>query len=124
MAFVVAILSVLSAAAVARYQHHVYRSKRTEAFYGLRTIHDLQMEHFQRTQQYTDSFQDLGAPLSGGQILEDGSFKGDVYTFTLETWDRNGQPNANYRATATGDLDPSDNTLDIVIIENDLKVIE
>lgn len=124
MAFVVAILSLLGTVAVSRYQHHVFRSKRTEAFYGLRTIHDLQMEHFQREEQYADSFDVLGAPLTGGKILEDGSFQARTYTFSLETWDLNGKPNANYRATATADLDPTDNTLDIVIIENDLTVIE
>ena len=45
------------------------------------------------------------------------------YTYVLQAWDVNGLPNANYRATATGDIDPSDAVLDIVIIENMLTVV-
>ena len=40
-----------------------------------------------------------------------------------ELWDLGGVANANYRATATGDLDKDDTTLDVVIIENALTVL-
>jgi len=124
MAVVVAILGILASAAVPELKRYLYRSKRTEAIYGLRTIHDLQMHYFDETQEYADSFEQLGAPLTAGTINEDGSFSGLEYVFTLQTWEVSGQPNANYRATATGNIDPTDDILDIVIIENQITIID
>ncbi len=124
MTVVVSILGVLASVAIPRYRAHVHRAQRTEAYYGLRTIHDLQTSYFGKEMRYSDSFQEIGPPLTGGTLREDGSIVGQRYTFTLDTWDLGGVPDSNYRATATADLDPSDATLDILIIENDLTVIE
>ena len=54
----------------------------------------------------------------------DGAYQGPYYTFTLSRWSLGGVANANYRATATGDLDRDDSTLDVVIIENALTVLD
>jgi type II secretory pathway pseudopilin PulG len=124
MAVVMAVIGIMASVAVPQFMRYLYRSKRTEAIYGLRTIHDLQLNYFDARQEYADSFELLGAPLSGGRINQDGSFSGDEYTFTLQTWEVSGKPNANYRATATGNIDPTDETLDIVIIENRITIID
>ena len=78
-------------------------SRRTEAIYGLRTIFAMQADHFMRHGQYSSSFQELGSPLEGGRIDDDGTFRSRYYTFTLNTWDLGSQVAANYRATATAD---------------------
>ncbi len=119
---VVAVVAVLASAALPEFKRYAYKSRRAEALHGLRAIHHLQLDHFAAHQEYTDSFALLGKPLDSGRIREDGAFEGDRYTFTLDTWDLDGRPNANYRATATGDIDPSDDTLDIIIIENRVTV--
>ena len=124
MAVVVAIVGIMASAALPWLMRNIYRSKRTEAIYGLRTIHDLQTNYYDETQEYSDSFAVLGRPLAGGKINEDGSYSGQEYTFTLQTWDVSGKPNANYRATATGNIDPRDETLDIVIIENRITIMD
>lgn len=119
---VVATLAVLASAALPKFMQYVYRSKRAEAIYGLRTIHDLELGYYAKGNEYSDSFEEIGVPLEGGELREDGSFQGRLYNFTLQTWDLGSRRNANYRATATANLDSSDETLDIVIIENQVLV--
>lgn len=119
---VVALLAILGSIAIPKYVKYVYKSKRTEAIYGLRAIHDHQTAYYGREMEYSDSFEELGAPLDHGFIREDGAFQSDLYVFTLDTWAVGDQPNANYRATATANLDPNDDTLDIVIIENRVTI--
>ncbi|MDJ0847064.1 MAG: prepilin-type N-terminal cleavage/methylation domain-containing protein [Myxococcota bacterium] len=119
---VVAVVAVLASAAIPQFKRSLYKSRRTEALYGLRAIHDLQLDYYAEHQEYADTFAKLGEPLDSGTINAAGAFVGDQYTFTLDTWDLDGRQNANYRATATGDIDPSDATLDIVIIENRVTI--
>jgi prepilin-type N-terminal cleavage/methylation domain-containing protein len=124
MVAVVAILGVLAAAMLPNYVRGVYKARRSEALYALRAIHDAESFYFAREHRYTDSLAELGFGLEGGKLRADGAYEGPYYTYTLETWDLGGRPDANYRATATGDIDGSDDTLDIVIIENALTVID
>lgn len=119
---VVAILGVLAVAMAPNYVRGVHRAKRSEAFAALRAIHDAQASHYAHEHHYSDSFDELGFELEGGRLREDGAYEGLYYTYTLDTWELGGRPHANYRATATGDIDRSDDTLDIVIIENALTV--
>lgn len=123
MMVVVAIVAVVAAAALPTYSRYVHKSKRSEAFYGLRTIHDLQSDYYAQNMEYANSFEKLGAPLDAGSISENGAFQGETYTFTLTTWEFDGRAHANYRATASADLDTSDATLDIIIIENQITVM-
>ncbi len=122
--FVVVLVGILTAASTTQYRTYVYRSKRSEALYGLQATHAAEMAYFNEHQEYSDSYLELGRPLEGGQITPDGAFLGATYTFTLDTWDLGGKPNANYRATATANLDPSDDTMDIIIIENQVTVLD
>ena len=118
----VAVLGVLAFAMVPNYMASVYKARRTEALYALRTIHDAQALHFAQHHEYSDSFDELGFGLERGTLRSGGAYEGPTYTYTLNRWDVGGERNANYRATATGNLDPGDATLDIVIIENALTV--
>lgn len=118
----VAILGVLAASLIPNYLRYVYQARRAEAFETLRAIHDAQEYHFATRREYAGSFEELGFAIEGGTLRPDGAYQGRYYTFTLDRWDLGDQVNANYRATATGNIDGSDDTLDIVIIENDLTV--
>jgi prepilin-type N-terminal cleavage/methylation domain-containing protein len=118
----VVILGVLAAALIPNYIRYVYQARRSEAFSALRAIHDAQAYHYANKGEYSGSFEELGFELEGGALRSDGAYEGGYYTYTLNRWDLGDEPNANYRATATGDLDKSDATLDIVIIENALTV--
>ena len=121
---VVAIIGILVAVAVPNFMRYVYKARRSEAFVALKTVHDLQVGYYGENAEYSDSFDQLGFDLEGGTLLGDGSIQAVYYTYTLQNWDVNGISNANYRATATGDIDPTDAILDIVIIENNLTVVE
>ncbi len=120
---VVAIAGVLAALAIGNMNKFSARARRSEALLALKTIHDLQVSYYGENTQYADSFLDLGFDIGGPGLQPDGTAPGVYYTYVLQTWDLDGNPNANYRATATGDIDPSDAVLDIVIIENMLTVV-
>jgi type IV pilus assembly protein PilE len=117
MAVVVAILGLLTLSMLPNYIRSVYRARRTEALSALHTIHDYQRVHYAEHSEYSDSLPALGFTLDGGSQRSDGAYQGPFYTYTLSSWELGGRENANYRATATGDLDHDDATLDVVIIE-------
>ena len=124
MMVVVAIAGVLAALAIGNMSKFSARARRSEALLALKTIHDLQVSYYGENTQYAGSFLDLGFDIGGPGLQPDGTAQGEFYTYVLQTWDVDGLPNANYRATATGDIDPSDAVLDIVIIENMLTVVQ
>ncbi|MDH3213120.1 MAG: prepilin-type N-terminal cleavage/methylation domain-containing protein [Myxococcales bacterium] len=123
MMVVVAIIGALASLASGGWQKYSARARRSEALLALKTIHDLQVAYYGENVQYASSFEDLGFDIGGPGLQPDGTAQGMFYTYVLQTWDLNGTPNANYRVTATGDIDPSDPVLDIVIIENQLTVV-
>lgn len=118
----VAILGVLAAALIPNYLRYVYQARRSEAFHTLSAIHDAQAYHYATKREYAGSFEELGFAIEGGTLRPDGAYQGRYYTFTLDRWDLGDEVNGNYRATATGNIDGSDDTLDIVIIENALTI--
>jgi type IV pilus assembly protein PilE len=119
---IVVLLSILASVLVPTYLRYVYRSRRSEAYYALRAIYDAQTYHYANHGEYSGSFEELPFDLDGGTLRDDGAYDGHEYTYSLERWDLGDKPNANYRATATGNIDDSDDTLDIIIIENALTV--
>jgi len=120
----VAIVAALAAAVAPGYIRGTQKARRIEALVALRSIHDAQTFHYANEQQYTNSFAVLGWDLEGGSLREDGAYDGPGYTYTLNNWDVGDEINGNYRATATGNVDPSDAVLDIIIIENTLTVTD
>jgi prepilin-type N-terminal cleavage/methylation domain-containing protein len=123
LSVVILILVMLGTAMIPSYLRSLYRARRGEALYALHAIHDFESVHYATYQEYSDSFPALGFALEGGSQRSDGAYQGRFYTYSLSRWDLAGVANANYRATATGDLDKDDATLDIVIIENALTVL-
>ena len=121
---VMAIVGILAAIAVPGFRKYSARARRSEALYALKTIHDLQVAYYGENTEYTDSFSNLGFDIGGAGVQSDGTAIGVYYTYVLQTWSVDGVANANFRATATGDIDPSDPILDIVIIENQLQVVQ
>ncbi len=124
MMVVAAIIGVLASIAVPGFRKFSARARRSEALVALKTIRDLQVAYYNENTEYSGSFSDLGFDIGGPGLQPDGTAIGVHYTYVLQTWDVNGVPNANFRATATGDIDPSDAVLDIVIIENQLQVVQ
>jgi hypothetical protein len=102
----------------------VYRSRRDEAIQTLRAISIAQTAYFAAHDVYGDTFDEIGFSLAGGRRLDERTLKGPVYTYTLTALELDGQPRANYRAVASGNLDPTDEMLDILMIENQLRVLD
>jgi len=118
-----AIVGILAAVSVPSLTQLVHRSRRAEAYTGLRGIHDAQVYYDSLFRVYAESFDQLGFELDGGERLEDGSIRARHYTFTLQALSLDGEPRANFRATAAGDIDRADPVLDILVIENQLTIV-
>ncbi len=121
---VVAMIGALSSVAIPSFQRYVHRAKRSEALFGLKGIHTLETTYYGANVEYSDSFSELGFAITGGSQVDEANIIGDVYSYTLQTFPVDGRPNANFRATASANLDPSDPFLDVLVIENELRVVE
>jgi prepilin-type N-terminal cleavage/methylation domain-containing protein len=119
---VVALIGILAAVAIPSFTKFAIKARRAEALMALRQLFELQTTYYSNRNEYSDSFEEVGFAIYGGTLLGDGSYEGPYYSYTLQTWSMLGVPNANFRGTATGDIDPSDPILDIVIIENQLTI--
>ena len=122
--FVVLIMGVLAAMAIPGFQKYSAKARRSEALIALKAIHTLQETYHVENDEYAGSFNDLGFSIMGASSPDDTTILGEHYTYVLDAWDVGGLPNANYRVTATGDIDPRDAVLDILVIENQLSVVQ
>ncbi len=121
---VVAILGVLATISGPAVWKQAAKTKRTEAITGLTAIHRHQIAHQIETGLYGDTFDELGFELDGGTRIDERTLQGRHYTFSVTALPLAGRPRANFQAVATGDIDPFDPTLDILLIENALTVVE
>ncbi len=124
MMLVAIILGALAAMAVPGFQKYSAKARRSEALIALKTIHTLQETYYADNLEYANTFDDLGFEMVGASTQADGTVIGQYYTYVLQSWDVDGETNANYRVTATGDIDPRDAVLDILVIENQLTVVQ
>ncbi len=119
---VVAIIGILSTVAYGVFKKQTMRAKRSEAIQALDAIHTAQLVYFAMNQQYGDTFDEIGFALDGGRVLDPNTIEGPIYTYTMRALPFDGQPRGNFQAIATGDLDPGDDILDVLMIENHLTV--
>ena len=121
---VVAILGILATIAIPNFTKLSTKSRRAEAFESLHALSVAQLAYFTEQGSYAPNFDLLGFQIEGGVRIDATTIQGQHYTYTLAPLALNGNPNGNYRATATGDIDASDPFLDVVVIENQLTVVE
>jgi Tfp pilus assembly protein PilE len=123
MAFAMAIIGILATVSYGTVRGQVFKSRRIEAITGLDAIHKAQLAYRATTGSFGDDFDVIGFTLDGGIRLDERTIKGRYYVFTVHALTQNGDPGANFQALATGDIDPSDAVLDILMIENQLTVV-
>ncbi len=119
----VAIIGILASIATLNLTKLSHKSRRTEAFTSLHAISIAQTAYFTEEGSYASDFDQIGFRIPAGIRIDDSTIQGPHYTYSIVGLELNGQPNGNYRATAAGDIDPSDAILDIVIIENGLTIV-
>jgi prepilin-type N-terminal cleavage/methylation domain-containing protein len=117
---VVAIMGILAALGVSAFRAQLMKARRAEATIGLGSIHRAQLTYKFSNGYYGDSFDEIGFALDGAQRLDEHTIQGRTYTFTLNAIPKDGHPQGNFQAIATGDLDPSDGVLDILMLEDGL----
>ena len=122
---VVATIGVISAIAIPSLQKYVWRAQRNEAYLNLNGIYKAQVSYFTDNGAYADNFGALGFEILGGKMLDPQTIESQYYTYTLDAFaDTDGRVNGNYQAVATGDPDPTDAILDILMIENDIIILD
>ncbi len=119
----IAILGVLASIALPSLKKYVWRAKRNEAYINLNGIFKSQKTYQAANGHYGESFEEIGFQIEGGRMIDANTIESHYYTYTLETFAVDGVANANYSAVATGDLDPSDGMLDIVMIESGVVIV-
>lgn len=121
---VVAVVGAIAAIAIPSLRSQVYKAQRKEAILALHGIYQSQLNFYNETGRYADSFDQLGFELVGGSRVDGTTLQSKYYVYTLNTLAHNGVEGANFQAIATGDLDPGDEMLDILMIENSLTIVE
>lgn len=121
---VVAIIGIIGSFAVPSLQKYARKSRRSEAFLNLSGIYQAQKVYHMENDRYGATFDDIGFEISGANVVDPTTIQSQFYTYTLEAFAVGGSPNANYSAVATGDLDPSDPMLDIIMIEGGVIIKE
>ncbi len=122
LVLVVAIIGVLSSVAIPRAKHILLRAKRAEAYLALGGMHTAQTAYIAEVGQYGDTFARIGFELEGGVVISPTQIDGNSYRFQLQTFDINGNPDANFSVVATADLVPGDDVFDVLMIENNIIV--
>jgi prepilin-type N-terminal cleavage/methylation domain-containing protein len=119
---VIAIILTLATIGFSQYHLLLAKARRSEATTALSGVYKLQLSYFAEVGHYADSFDELGFQLNGAERIDAKTIRADYYTYTINALAQRGVAAANYQTIATGDIDPMDAVLDIVIIENDLTV--
>ena len=121
---VVSIIGILATVSIPNLQKSVFRAKRNEAELNLKGIWQAQKIYHTENGRYGDSFSAIGFEILGGKSLDPSTIESKYYVYTLEALATDGIPNSNYSAVATGDIDPGDPMLDILMIESGLIIVE
>ena len=121
---IVAIIGILAAIAIPNFMTLVHKSKRAEAYYVLKSVWTDQQGYFTEAAMFADGFDELGFTYAQGTFIDAQTIQAPYYTYTLTALDQEGVSRSNFRVTATGDIDPADPVLDILIIENQLTVFD
>lgn len=121
---VVVLIGVLGSIALSSLQPYVWRAKRNEAYINLNGIYKSQKAYFGEFGRYGSTFEEIGFEIAGAEKIDPTTTQSRYYTYTIEAFEVDGVPNANYSAVATGDLDPSDAMLDIIMIEGGIVLEE
>jgi prepilin-type N-terminal cleavage/methylation domain-containing protein len=122
MMVTVALIGFLGSLAYPNYALFVAKSHRSEAILALSAIYKWQLAYYTANGRYADTFDQLGFELIGAQRVDARTLQARIYTYTMTSLSQNGKAGANYQAVATGDIDPNDPVLDVLMIENDLTV--
>ncbi len=121
---VLGIVAVLASIALPNLRTHVYRARRSEAILALTGIYKAEVNYLNEMGRYGDTFDSIGFDLLGAQRIDERTLQGRFYTYTIQALAQNGRAGANFQAVATGNIDPEDANLDVLMIENDLTIVE
>jgi prepilin-type N-terminal cleavage/methylation domain-containing protein len=124
MMVTVATIGFLGSLAYTNYRLFIAKSHRSEAILVLSGVYKWQLAYFTERGHYADTFDELGFELVGASRVDERTWQAQFYTYTLTSLSQNGVEGANYQAVATGDIDPTDPVLDVLMIENDLTVVQ
>ena len=105
-------------------QTHVYRAGPSEAIVALNGIYKAELSYHSEMGVYGGTFDSIGFDLSGAQRIDERTLQGRFYTHTIQALAQNEQAGANFQAVASGNVDPRDAVLDVLMIENDLTIVQ
>jgi prepilin-type N-terminal cleavage/methylation domain-containing protein len=117
---VVALIGVLASMSGPNFLKFAFKSRRVEAFHVLEDIHMAQVEHLTDFGFYADTFDDLGFTVANSKKIDARTLEARNYTFSMYSVN----DGMNFLAMANGNIDPLDDTPDILVIQNDLTIVQ
>ena len=112
------LIGILAALGYGSFHAQLLKSRRAEAYSALDGIYKAQAAYHASADRYGDSFDVIGFQLDGGRRTDERTIRGRYYTMTVQALAADGVEGANFEAYATGDLDPGDAILDILVVRN------
>ena len=117
------LIGLLASAALPKFQNRVYATQRSAAMLNLEKIYHAQTAYMLNYGRYADNFRQLGVRIRGGNLLNGNALHTDSYTYTLNTFSRQGRFAGGFEVLAIGNLDVSDSALDILLVEQGSPVL-
>lgn len=122
---VVGVLGVLTSMAVPGVKRYIWKTERAEAMTNLTGIYQAQIKYYSDFGRYADNFTELRFRIFGGRMIDQQTIATRYYTYTIDAFPNlAGDADGNFQAIATGDRDPGDAMLDILMIENGLTIVD
>lgn len=117
---VLSLIGILASITLPDLRLALYRSKRVEAYLGLKGIFVAQRAFYAEHGFYADTFDQLGMNMAGGRQLDEQTIQVRHYTYSL----RAAQGGTNFFALAAGDINPGNGITDMLVIQDGITIVE
>ncbi len=120
LVIVVSLIGILASIALPDLRSSLYRARRVEAQLALKSVYVAQKAYQALFGFYADNFNQLGLEIMGATVIDDQTIESRYYTYTVRAIDGG----KNFFAMAEGDINPANNMIDVVIIQDEITIVE
>ena len=120
LVIVMSLIGILASVTLPDLRLSLYRSKRVEAQLALKSVFVAQKAHQALNGFYADTFDQLGMEIQGATPIDNQTIESRYYTYTVRAIDGG----KNFFAMAEGDINPANNMIDVVIIQDEITIVE
>ena len=120
LVIVLSLIGILASIALPDLRSSLYRARRVEAQLALKSVYVAQKAYQALFGFYADNFDQLGMEILGATAIDNQTIESRYYTYTVRAIDGG----KNFFAMAEGDINPANNMIDVVIIQDEITIVE